>query len=239
MSFNHDLEQGYNKSSRYRDYPEFEILSGAVDSKLNQVNKILLDPPVSDTEVTDKFKEINESVKHLQEYLDDMQKNKEDVEVVLYFRQKEALQVKLIRESLTRFQRLRAKVVSETDSQQQTVAPGQTQLQVQISYEPINAEELEQQLLAIAQREEEIHQIHQDTMEINEIFANLLNLVTQQQFLVDNIEENLSSYSADVRGADHELRRAARYQRRSTGRMCYCLVILSILAGLILLVLLI
>ncbi|CAN3355076.1 syntaxin Pep12p [Diutina catenulata] len=246
MSFNNfsDLERvGSNKSSRYQDYPEFDSVSRAIDARLHHVSELLAEDSVDDGAVTDEFKKINARVKDLQTLLDTMERDKEDVEVVRYLRQKETLQIKLIREALGRFQRLRNKAAVDEETQN-AVEPGsaggqQQQQQVKITYEPINAEELEQQSLAIEQREQEIHRIHQDTLEINEIFENLSSIVNQQQYQVDNIEENLFNYSTDVRGAHTELRRAERYQRRSGGVMCYCLGILLILLGLIILVLMI
>ena len=112
----------------------------------------------------------------------------------------------------------------------------QGQQQVQITYEPVNAEELEQQTILVEEREREIHRIQQDTVEINEIFQNLSSIVNEQQFQIDNIESNLFNYSQDVRGASNELRTAERYQRRSGGRMLCCLMVLIAVAGFILVV---
>lgn len=105
-------------------------------------------------------------------------------------------------------------------------AQSQEQQQVQISYEPINAEELEQQTLLIQEREREIEQIGQDISYINEIYGNLEDIVHEQQFTIDSIEDNILRYNDDAHGASAELRRAERYQRRSGGRMLCCLFIL-------------
>lgn len=242
MSFNNyadDLERASVASNRYKDYPEFEQLSSGVDARLHRVNELLLSPPVNDTDVADQFKQINDQVRQLLDLLEKMEKDKEDIEVVRYLRQKEGLQMKLIREALGRFQRVRNTHTTSEANTLTSQAENGGAAQVQINYEPINAEELEQQLLAIRQREQEIHRIHQDTMEINEIFDNLLSVVNQQQFQIDNIEENLFNYSSDVRGAHQELRRAERYQKRTGGRMCYCLMILLGLLALILFIVII
>ena len=110
MSFNtyaDDLEQGSVASNRYKDYPEFEQLSSGVDARLHRVNELLLSPPVNDTDVAEQFKEMNDQVRQLLSLLEQMEKDKEDIEVIRYLRQKEGLQMKLIREALGRFQRIR------------------------------------------------------------------------------------------------------------------------------------
>lgn len=87
----------------------------------------------------------------------------------------------------------------------------------------------------IQEREREIQQIQQDTQEINDIFSNLSSIINEQQFQIDSIENNIFSYSSNAREADTELRRASRYQKRSSGRLLCCLLILiGILAFIIL-----
>lgn len=113
---------------------------------------------------------------------------------------------------------------------------GLTQAQVQITYEPINAEELEQQLLLIQERERDILQIAQDTQQINEIYLNLQGIIQEQQFQIDTMEDNILSYQGDAQAAASELRRAERYQRRSGGRMLCCLIILLTVFGSVVLV---
>lgn len=124
--------------------------------------------------------------------------------------------------------------IDSQDGQQQQQQ--QLQHQVQIDYEPINAEELEQQSLMIQEREREIHQITQDTSEINEIFQNLQDIVHEQQFSIDNIEDNIMNFATNTKGASNELRRAERYQRRAGGRMFCCLLILLGVLGSIVLI---
>lgn len=194
------------------------------------------------SKTTQSFTEINDTTTKLNEYLKTCEANHEDPDQLSYLRQKESILIKLIKASILQFQKLQKRYEEIQKSPLPEYLDGspkgalneqqqQLQQQVQITYEPINAEELESRTLFIQEREREIHQISQDTMEINEIFANLQDIVTEQQLSVDNIEDNILSFSNDARGATTELRRAERYQRRSGGRMFCCLLILLGVVG--------
>lgn len=199
------------------------------------------------------FKEVNQSTSDLNNYLRQCELEHADEDTISYLRQKESILISTTKNALHLFQRQQRKCMSlektlmsnlaalideavtvrNTQSQQPQLQPQQQQQQqqqqqpqVQITYEPINAEELEQQLMLIQEREREILQISQDTQEINEIYLNLQGIILEQQFQIDTIEDNILSYHGDVQGAASELRRAERYQRRSGGRMLCCLFIL-------------
>ncbi|ODV78635.1 t-SNARE [Suhomyces tanzawaensis NRRL Y-17324] len=255
-----------NASNRYKDYPEFESISTSIDNQLQHINHVLLvaakeaisdlETDQSDTKslenvnksfnrITDSFKKLNSSIKSLNAYITQSESEHEDVEVIGLFKQKETILIKLTKDSLNNFKNCQRRFESLNIANGQDLeapsTPGngpseQLQQQVQISYEPVNAEELEQQTLLIQEREREIHQIHQDTLEINDIFENLSSIVNEQQFQIDSIENNLFSYDADVRNASSELRKAERYQRRSGGRMFCCLIILLGIVAFIILV---
>jgi syntaxin 7 len=267
MSFNNDLEAVVsNQSHRYRDYPEFESISTAIDNQLHHINathllsiKKLLGRPATDslsTELvalfdttTESFKTLNESVKSLNSHIKQLASQHEDVELINYLKQKENIQINLIKDSLGNFKRLQAEYsqmfpntsldIVASPSGTTSTSPQQQQQQqqsIQITYEPLNAEELEQQTLTIQQREVEINKINQDTHEINEIFENLSSIIQEQQFSIDNIENNILNYSNEAHNASNELRRAERYQRRSGGRYFCCLLILLGVMGFIILV---
>lgn len=206
-------------------------------------------------EVTELFKKVNTLIKDMTKYIKLVETEREDVEVINYLRQKENLLIRLTKDSLVRFKKYQNEFESFLGQVQQPSGAGagtgtgtgadasniinqdggqlQQQEQVQIAYEPINAEQLEEQTLQIEEREREVHRIQQDTVEINEIFSNLSSIINEQQFQIDNIENNLFNYSTEVRGADNELRRAARSQKRSSGRMFCCLIILLGVMGFI------
>ena len=166
---------------------------------------------------------MNKFVKLLNASIVTTEREHEDVETINYLKQKEAIQIKLIRDSLAnfnnfqkRFELCQTTQLPEDGTNLLETEPGsvqQLQQQVQITYEPINAEELEQQTLLIQEREREIHQIQQDTQEINDIFSNLSSIVNEQQFQIDSIENNIFSYSSNAREASNELLGAERYQK--------------------------
>lgn len=264
--FNEDLERtATNQSHRYKDYPEFDSLSTSIDNQLHHINSQLLasikqdlkdyENNKSDLELsenlsnqfkktTELFKKLNGFVKNLNQTIEAAERNHEDVEIINYLKQKEGIQIKLIKDALGNFKNYQKrfesyKVSTLPEESRNGIEHGETsgqeQQQVQIEYEPINAEELEQQTLLIQEREREIQQIQQDTQEINDIFSNLSSIINEQQFQIDSIENNIFSYSSNARGADTELRRASRYQKRSSGRLLCCLLILiGILAFIIL-----
>lgn len=196
---------------------------------------------------TDSYKQINETTQKLNSYLNLCESNHEDEDTLKYLRQKEGISVSLVKSSLIQFQKLQKKFDAIERKTLGSAAPidadptssftaGPEQQQVQITYEPVNAEELEQQTLLIEEREREIQQISHDTQEINDIFLNLQDIIQEQLFQIDTIEDNILSYSTDVRGASRELRKAERYQKRAGGRMLCCLLILIGVFGSVILI---
>ncbi|KAK6891746.1 Syntaxin PEP12 [Candida tropicalis] len=265
--FNEDLERtATNQSHRYKDYPEFDSLSTSIDNQLHHINSQLLasikqdlkdyENNKSDLELsenlsnqfkktTESFKKLNGFVKNLNQTIEAAERNHEDVEIINYLKQKEGIQIKLIKDALGNFKNYQKRFESykvgtlpeeSRNGIEQGETSGQEQQQVQIEYEPINAEELEQQTLLIQEREREIQQIQQDTQEINDIFSNLSSIINEQQFQIDSIENNIFSYSSNAREADTELRRASRYQKRSSGRLLCCLLILIGISAFIILI---
>ncbi|ODQ81541.1 hypothetical protein BABINDRAFT_159817 [Babjeviella inositovora NRRL Y-12698] len=107
--------------------------------------------------------------------------------------------------------------------------------QLIIEHEPLNAEELEYHQNLVEQREREIAQIQHGVDELNEIFRDLGTIVTEQGTMVDNIESNLYTVADETRMAGRELHKALRYQRRSGGRSCCLLLILSVVMGVVML----
>ncbi|KAI5956491.1 PEP12 [Candida jiufengensis] len=271
MSFNSpfddDLERvATNHSHKYKDYPEFESLSTSIEKQLHHINTnqlVEIKEELSNFEsnptyqqiseslsgkfkkLTESYKKLNEFVKQLNSAIKTVENDHEDVEIVNYLKQKENIQIKLIKDSLANFKNYQRRFETKQASQLPPLSSEeratsteqlQQQQQVQIEYEPINAEELEQQTLLIQEREREIHQIQQDTQEINNIFSNLSSIINEQQFQIDNIENNIFSYSSNVQQASTELNRAQRYQKRSNGRLFCCLLILIGVSAFIILI---
>ena len=241
---NNQLSAARKLLTQYDELLQEEPLDGAVKS-----HKISSKISSTLKKTTESFQRINETTSKLNTYLNECELNHED-DALKYLRQKESLLIRLIKQSLELFQRLqlrfeqlqkkavekygRPEQVDQKTTSEPT--PSTESQQIQITYEPINAEELEQQTLLIQEREREIHQINQDTSYINEIFSNLQDIIHEQQFSIDNIENNVYNFSTNARGALNELRQAERYQRRSSGRMFCCLLILLGVLGLIILI---
>lgn len=220
------------------------------ESKPVELNRLASKITSSIEDVTKEYRGINDLSQQVNRYLKDCESNHEDNDTINYLKQKESLVVKMIKSSLRQFQNqqrrfesfqqktinkygipqdtavIQPDLLSDHSQEYQDTASQVQQLQVQINYEPVNAEELEQQTLLIQEREREIEQINQDISYINEIYGNLEDIVQEQQFTIDSIEDNVMRYSADTQGASNELRRAERYQRRSNGRMLCCFFIL-------------
>lgn len=233
-----NLINQYDLTLQYAD-AEHQLKAAKISQKISELS----------TKCTQGFKKINEATKKLNNYLIRCEQNHEDEDTIKYLRQKESISVTIIQNSLTQFRKLQARYdglqkqyvgdVTNNPALEPTTdhqASGQVQRSVQIEYEPVNAEELEQQTLLIEEREREIQQISQDTQEINEIFLNLQDIILEQQFQIDNIEDNILSYQTDVQGASRELRKAERYQKRAGGRMICCLMILIGVFGSIILI---
>lgn len=184
-----------------------------------------------------RFKETGEKVKRLQAW--------GDVNASQRFTQQ-----KLTGEfstALTEFQQLQQRLADLEKKQlkieQQTPVSAeaesqhnwQEQQQDIITADILNQSQVDSQMTLISERDEEIRNIEEGIQELNEIFVDLGQLVTQQGTIVDNIESNMYNIAGQTQSAATELTRAARYQSRSRSRQCCLLLILSIVLGVILL----
>jgi syntaxin 7 len=114
------------------------------------------------------------------------------------------------------------------------ISPGQ-QLQSQEQLRLANQDEVDFQDSLIVEREAEIRNIEQGVSELNELFRDVAHIVSEQGEQLDTIAANVENTRSDTRGADTELRSAARYQKKARGRMCMLLLILSVILTVILL----
>ena len=87
----------------------------------------------------------------------------------------------------------------------------------------------------IIEREEEIRNIEQGVGDLNVLFQQVAQIVTEQGEVLDTIERNVENVRDDTRGADRELRSAARYQKNARSKACCLLLILSVIFTIILL----
>ena len=87
----------------------------------------------------------------------------------------------------------------------------------------------------IIEREDEIRNIEQGVGDLNVLFTQVATMVHQQGEQLDDIAGNVENVRADTRGADVELRSAARYQRNARSKACCLLLVLSVILTIILL----
>ncbi|KAL2140825.1 hypothetical protein VTI28DRAFT_3223 [Corynascus sepedonium] len=96
-------------------------------------------------------------------------------------------------------------------------------------------DEVDFQEALIIEREEEIRNIEQGVGDLNVLFQQVAQIITEQGEVLDTIANNVENVRDDTRGADRELRSAARYQKNARSKACCLLVILTIILTIILL----
>ena len=74
----------------------------------------------------------------------------------------------------------------------------------------------------IAEREEDINNIHRTVHEVAEIFQDLALLVDEQGTHIDNIQTNIESAGRQVDKGVQQLARASRSQKKNRARLCFC-----------------
>lgn len=87
----------------------------------------------------------------------------------------------------------------------------------------------------IVEREAEIRNIEQGVTELNELFRDVAHIVNEQGETLDVIAANVDNTRTDTRGADVELRSAARYQKNARSKACCLLLILAVILTIIIL----
>ncbi|KAK0706366.1 t-SNARE [Lasiosphaeria miniovina] len=87
----------------------------------------------------------------------------------------------------------------------------------------------------IIEREEEIRNIEQGVGDLNVLFQQVAQIVTEQGEVLDTIANNVENVREDTRGADRELRSAARYQKNARSKACCLLLILAVILTIVLL----
>jgi len=110
---------------------------------------------------------------------------------------------------------------------------GQQQSQEQLRL--ASQDEVDFQDSLIVEREAEIRNIEQGVTELNELFRDVAHIVNEQGETLDVIAGHVENTRTDVRGADTELRSAARYQRNARSKACCLLLILGVILTIIVL----
>ena len=104
---------------------------------------------------------------------------------------------------------------------------GQQQSQEQLRL--ASQDEVDFQDSLIVERETEIRNIEQGVTELNELFRDVAHIVSEQGQQLDIISDNVENTRTDTRGADLELRSAARYQKNARSKACCLLLILAVI----------
>jgi hypothetical protein len=117
-----------------------------------------------------------------------------------------------------------------------TTSGEQQQLQQQQQLQNLaSQDEVDFQEALIIEREEEIRNIEQGVGDLNVLFTQVAQIVTEQGEQLETIENNVENVRTDTRGADYELRSAARYQRQARSKACCLLLILAVILTIVLL----
>lgn len=193
-------------------------------------------------ESRDKFKEVGEGVKKLQTWGEDITPTQK------YSQQKLAREFGA---SLKEFQSLQRTAVEKLnasvsaakaalDAESPSEARGVDQDELQLLQQQEQAhlapqDDVDFQDALIAEREEEIRQIEEGVGDLNVLFRQVAQIVGEQGEQLETIESNAINVRDDTRGADHELRSAARYQKNARSKACCLLLILAVILTIVLL----
>ncbi|KAI1760600.1 t-SNARE [Hypoxylon sp. FL1150] len=246
----------------YSDDPEFSRLSQGLMNKLfhlqGNISKLKSDIGLLGTrrdnprlrervhvtieESTEQFKEVGEGVKKIQTWEDATPTQK-------YSQQKLSRQFKA---ALSEFQSLQrtaiekqrasvtaAKAALDQDTGAEGGASGhqgeQLQLQEQEQIHLAPQDEVDFQDTLITEREAEIRQIEEGVGDLNVLFQQVAQIVSEQGEQLQTIENNAVNVRDDTRGADYELRSAARYQKNARSKACCLLLVLAVIMAIVLL----
>ncbi|KAH7320239.1 t-SNARE [Stachybotrys elegans] len=254
MSFDQlsNLEGG-----RYSDNPGFQQLQyelkGQVQSLLSSNRKIANDVSALGTKrdtprlrerlqnsmekTRTLCKEIGDGIKKLQGWDDLTQQKYEQTKVSSDFQaalqefqglQRTALEKE--RASVTA-----ARAAHEPEAPLSSSGGEQLQLQQQEFSQLAPQDEVDFQEALIIEREEEIRNIEQGVGDLNVLFRQVAQIVTEQGEQLGNIEDNVENVHNDTRQADYENRQAARYQKAARNKSCCLLLVLAIILTIVLL----
>lgn len=113
---------------------------------------------------------------------------------------------------------------------------GQQQFQVQENADTIEETELQYHILLTEERNRQIEQVAEGIREVNSIFKDLGELVSQQGEQLDTVEENVLQMSGNAHEASRELTKAHEHQKRKSKWSCILLVALCVFVLLMVLV---
>ena len=82
---------------------------------------------------------------------------------------------------------------------------------------------MNQQLIELGQREQDINKLSQGVQEVSDLFMDISLLVSYQGNKLDNIENNISQTFENTQKANNQLHQAQKYQQKR--RLCYVKII--------------
>lgn len=250
------------RQDAYADDPEFTQLSQDLSTKLFTLtgnisrlsNQIALLGTKRDTErvrervhdlleeTKDTFQTVGEGVKRIQSWEDVSPSQKYTQQKIAREFQASLTEFKAVQRSALEKQRAsasaaRSALEDATSPSQDGSSPFGQQHQAQEQLRLASQDEVDFQDSLIVEREAEIRNIEQGVSELNELFRDVAHIVSEQGEQLDTIAANVDNTRTDTRGADVELRSAARYQRNARSKACMLLLILAIVGTIILLAL--
>lgn len=109
------------------------------------------------------------------------------------------------------------------------------QLQQQQLSQLAPQDEVDFQEALIIEREDEIRNIEQGVGDLNVLFRQVAQIVSEQGEQLATIEDNVENVHTDTRQADIENRQAARYQKAARNKSCCLLLVLAVIVTIVLL----
>lgn len=100
--------------------------------------------------------------------------------------------------------------------------------QAQMTEDDIQQTELQYHMLLTEERNRQIDEVAQGIREVNSIFKDLGELVSQQGEQLDTVEENILQMLGNTQQASRELTKAHEYQKRKGKLACFLLIALCI-----------
>jgi t-SNARE complex subunit (syntaxin) len=129
-----------------------------------------------------------------------------------------------------------ARHAQESEAGEASGSPQQQQLlQQQEVVRLADQSEVEFQESLIIEREEEIRNIEQGVGDLNVLFRQVAQIVSEQGEQLTGIADNVDNTYNDTRGASVELRQAAKYQKAARNKSCCLLLILAVILTIVLL----
>ncbi|KFA67106.1 hypothetical protein S40285_02992 [Stachybotrys chlorohalonatus IBT 40285] len=257
MSFDQlsNLESG----ARYSDNPGFQELQYELKSKLqgllNGNRKISSDVGVLGTKrdtprlrervhnsmekTRELCREIGEGVKKLQTWEDLSKQQKYEQTKISSDFQAALQEFQGLQRTALEKQRASvsaARAAQDPDDPQAAASGDQlVQLQQQQLSQLAPQDEVDFQEALIIEREDEIRNIEQGVGDLNVLFRQVAQIVSEQGEQLATIEDNVENVHTDTRQADIENRQAARYQKAARNKSCCLLLVLAVIVTIVLL----